>query len=74
VEKVGHNLKKLYEKLPAEQKILAGGELATLCTASTIYNDRKAFDYIRLEDAATAYRRFPDLASLDAIAKKLLHR
>jgi hypothetical protein len=74
VKKFGHILIKLYEALPAEQKTLTDDELATLRTASSVYTDEKAFDYIRVEDAGTAYKRFPDQARLDAVAKKLLQR
>jgi hypothetical protein len=71
-EKFSHDLQKLYEALPADQRVLTGTELEVLRTASQVYNDDKAFDYIRPEDALTAYKRFPDQVELDAVAKKLL--
>jgi hypothetical protein len=46
--------------------------IEVLRTASQVYSDDKAFDYIWPEDALTAYKRFPDQVELDAVAKKLL--
>jgi hypothetical protein len=51
---------------------LTSAEVDVLRVASAIYNNRKGFDYMRPADAATAYSRFPNLAALDAVAKKLL--
>jgi hypothetical protein len=68
----GHDLIRLYESLEPKQKNLTAAEVDVLRAASVIYKHRKGFDYIQPADAATAYSRFPDLAVLDAVAKKLL--
>jgi hypothetical protein len=68
----GHNLEKAYKALPADQKVLTDDEREVLRKANAVYDDEKGFDYIRAKDAGSAYKRFPDPARLDAVAKKLL--
>ena len=67
----GHNLAKAYAALPEVEQTLSATECAVLQQASRIYAS-KGFEYFDPEDALTAYRRFPDLSALDAVAKKLL--
>ena len=67
----GHNLAKAYNDLDPAEKPLNQREECTLKGASKIYED-KGFEYFDPQDAATAYKRFPDLALLDAIASKLI--
>ncbi len=68
-----HLEQKRYHAQPAAQQTLAPAELAVLEQASRIYASKdKEFDYIKPGDAATAYKRFPDLVVLDAVAKKLI--
>ncbi|HEY2976191.1 MAG TPA: hypothetical protein VGJ48_26995 [Pyrinomonadaceae bacterium] len=67
----GHRIKSAYLALPKRQQVLDAKELAVLKQANAIYAT-KGFEYILPRDAATAYKRFPDLDVLDRIAKKLL--
>jgi hypothetical protein len=46
-------------------------ELTALKQANSIYAT-KGFEYIQPKDAATVYKRFPNLDVLDRVAKKLL--
>lgn len=66
-----HNLIKAYEELDPAERILNQDEENTLQVASDIYSC-KGFEYFDPQDAATAYKRFPDLASLGSIASKLI--
>jgi hypothetical protein len=68
-----HDLLQLYDDLPASQHVLNREERKLLQKASELYKE-KAFDYVQVMDAATAYKRFPDLTRLDAVTKKLLQR
>ena len=72
MKKFGHDLEKAYDALPANQKVLTVIERGLLRKTNDVYIDDKGFDYVQVGDIATAYSRFPDLASLDALAKKLL--
>jgi len=54
------------------KQLLSRGELKTFEQASQIYHS-KAFEYIEVQDAATKFRRFPDLESLDSGARKLIN-
>jgi hypothetical protein len=67
----GHDLMKVYTALAKHEQILAPSEFSILQQANDIYRD-KDFEYFDPEDALTGYRRFPNLATLDAITKKLL--
>lgn len=67
----GHNLIKAYAALPAEQQTLAEDELEVLAAANEVYVD-KGFEYMNMEDALSGFRRSPDLAKLDQIAKRLI--
>lgn len=66
-----HRIKSAYLALPKRQQTLDAEELAVLKQANAIYAT-KGFEYIQPIDAATAYKRFPDLDALDRVAKKLL--
>lgn len=66
-----HRIKSAYLALPKRQQILDAQELAVLKQANAIYAS-KGFEYISPRDAATAYKRFPDINALDRVAKKLL--
>lgn len=68
----GHNLVKAYDSLNHEHKILTEEEHRLLIQANDVYSS-KGFEYINLEDALTAYKRFPNLEALDAITKKILN-
>jgi hypothetical protein len=72
MKEFGHDLEAAYEALPAAQKILTTDEREVLRMTSEVYTDEKGFDYIKVSDAVTAYSRFPDLATLDALARRLL--
>jgi hypothetical protein len=67
----GHRIKSAYLALPKRQQILDTEELTVLKQANAIYAT-KGFEYIQPRDAATAYERFPNLDTLDRVAKKLL--
>jgi hypothetical protein len=67
----GHNLTKSYDDLDATDKTLSAAEYADLKSASEIYNV-KGFEYCTVSDAVTGFNNFPDIASLDLIAKKLI--
>lgn len=71
-DKFWHDLTKAYDALDPAEKTLNQSEEDTLQVASTIYNDNKGFEYFSPGDALTGYKRFPDLALLDAIASKLI--
>jgi hypothetical protein len=65
----GHDLVAAYEDLQPSDKILDHDEYSTLQSANAIYMD-KGFEYFVPVDALTAYKRYPDLESLDAVARK----
>jgi hypothetical protein len=62
---------KAYKALDAEEQVLSQSEVEVLTAADQIYSD-KEFEYFRQEDALTGSSRFPDLNTLDTIAKKLI--
>jgi hypothetical protein len=66
-----HHLLKAYKALDAEEQVLSQSEVEVLTAADQIYSD-KEFEYFRQEDALTGSSRFPDLNTLDTIAKKLI--
>jgi len=66
-----HRIKSSYLALPKRQQTLEAKELAVLKQANAIYAT-KGFEYVQPIDAATAYKRFPDLDALDHVARKLL--
>jgi hypothetical protein len=72
-KKFGHNLVKAYNKLASTYKVLNSSEMRTLTIASNIYS-QKGFEYFEPQDAATAYKRYPNLDMLDEIARKLLQQ
>ncbi len=67
----GHNLVKAYQALPVEAQQLSESDFSVLERASAIYAS-KGFEYFNPEDALTGYSRFPELAALDGITKRLL--
>jgi hypothetical protein len=67
----GHDLLKLYESLNISQKILTEEELITLKMANAMYKD-KGFEYFSPHNAVTGFSGFPNLETLDSIAKKLI--
>jgi hypothetical protein len=71
-----HNLQKLYDALPADERCLDLAEYAALCKASTIYaapsdGGYKGFEYLTVRDAVTGLKEFPDLQALESVANKL---
>lgn len=71
--KFGHKLSKAYDALDTGDQTLTTDEKHVLDAASDIYSG-KDFEYFDPEDALTAYSRYPDLAALDAVARKLVSR
>ena len=67
----GHDLLKAYEALDNFQKILTDDELNTLKMANVIYKG-KGFEYFSPQSAITGFSGFPNLETLDSIAKKLI--
>jgi len=71
-DEYGHNLVKSYDSLDEKHKILNEEEYEVLKQANEVYSS-KGFEYINLEDALTAYKRFPNIDALDLITNKLLN-
>jgi hypothetical protein len=67
-----HNLVTSYATLDNNHKNLLPDEEALLTEASKIYS-AKEFEYLNVFDAVTAYKRFPDLNRLIALAKKIVN-
>ena len=67
----GHDLLKAYESLSNSDKILNADELCTLKKANDIYST-KGFEYFDPEDALRRYSNYPNLESLDLVARKLI--
>jgi hypothetical protein len=67
----GHHLIKAYDALEQGQKTLNSEELETLRAANEIYVG-KGFEYFNPEHALRGYSHFPNITSLDAIARKLI--
>ena len=67
----GHNLVAAYDALEDEHKILNEDEYNLLCRVNEVYAT-KGFEYINLEDALTAYKRFPIIEELDSLTRKIL--
>lgn len=67
----GHDLVKAYKALPPAMQTLSDTELALLEKANAIYS-AKGFEYINVGDAVRGFSTFPNLETLDALAKKLL--
>ena len=65
-----HNLLESYRDLDPAQQILNLAEQDLLAAASAIYA-AKEFEYLNVLDAVTAYRRFPSLADLSALTRKI---
>ena len=70
--KYNHDLRRLYDDLPLGQKVLTPNETTVLRAANQIYITNKGFDYISPYDMGSGYSRFPNLAHLDAVARKLI--
>ena len=71
-EDFGHDILKAYEALSEEYKILEDNEIKVLKVAKGIYCS-KGFEYFNPEDALTGFSKFPDLSTLDTVAKKLIN-
>jgi len=67
----GHDLMRAYDALPPPQKQLDSAEVLLLRHASVIYCG-KGVEYFDAENALTAYKRYPDLAALDRVARSLV--
>ena len=67
----GHHLVTSYKALPDHRQVLGTTELELLKQADGIYS-RKGFEYFNPEHALRGYSQYPNLASLDAVARKLL--
>jgi hypothetical protein len=65
-----YNLVASYSDLPQPKQTLSKEEFELLGQANEIYS-RKDFEYFRVDDAATGYRRFPDLNALAQLARKI---
>jgi hypothetical protein len=65
-----HDVLKAYADLDADQKTLSPEEEALLAAANEIYV-AKDFEYFNVIDAVSAYKRYPDLDQLGALAKKI---
>ena len=70
-KKFAHSILKAYNALPKDQRVLCQAEFDVLSAASKIY-EGKGFEYIQPVSAAHGFSDFPDLAELDAVARKLL--
>lgn len=69
----GHNIKKLYDDLPAGEKVLDATQQAVLESASKIYDvPNKGFEYVSVWDAITGLKDFPNLSVLEEIAEVLV--
>lgn len=66
-----HRILDAYEALSEEHKILDDNEVKVLKVANKIYSS-KGFEYFKSQDALSGYSRFPDIDTLDTIAKKLI--
>jgi hypothetical protein len=65
-----HDLVASYSGLPKENQTLSKEEFELLVQVNQIYI-QKDFDYFSVNDAATGYRRFPDLEALAQLARKV---
>jgi len=65
-----HDLLRSYSDLDANQRTLSGEELTLLEAANEIYV-AKDFEYLNVFDVVSAYKRFPGLDSLGALAEKI---
>jgi hypothetical protein len=70
-DRFGHDLVKSYKALPTALQTLSSTEDALLQKTNSIYMT-KGFEYLNVLDAIKGFSTFPDLAALDALAKKLL--
>ena len=66
-----HNLIKSYKGLPSEKQTLSPEEFQLLQKANEIYN-KKEFEYFSVFDAATGFKRYPDLDKLADLTRKLI--
>lgn len=67
----GHHLLKSYSALPMNCQTLTASELELLSRADGIYSS-KGFEYFNPEHALGGYSQYPDLDSLNRVARKLL--
>ena len=66
-----HDLIKCYKGLEKSEQMLSADEVNLLAAANEIHV-AKEFEYLNVVDAATAFRRFPDLDALGNLAKKII--
>ena len=66
-----HFLVKSYEALPTPSQVLSTNEIDLLKQADEIYSG-KGFEYFNPQHALEGYSRYPDLAALGRLARKLL--
>ena len=66
-----HDLIRAYDALPSPQKQLDSADVLLLRQANDFYSG-KGFEYFDAENALTAYKRYPDLAALDRVARRFL--
>ena len=66
-----HDLIKSYEALDPEQRVLSSEEFDLLRAVNGIYCS-KAFEYFNVMDAGTGFQRFPDLAELNALTRRIV--
>jgi hypothetical protein len=66
-----HDLVALYDALDQKHQILTSDERSLLVQANDVYED-KAFEYFSIMDAVTGFKRFPNLAALDTITRKIV--
>jgi hypothetical protein len=66
-----HRLLQAYNALDQNERILTPHEVKVLEAAGDIYA-RKGFEYFEPYDGMTGFSRYPDLKTLDSVAKKLI--
>jgi hypothetical protein len=65
----GHDLEKLYDKLPIEKKFFTQDEVRLLRKANAIYKV-KHFEYMQPYDSGIGFSSFPSLEDLAWLARK----
>jgi hypothetical protein len=70
--KYKHDPVKAYHALEPIDQILNVTEMKLLRQANDILNDDKGFEYVQVFDAASKYKRFPNIDDLKLLADKLV--
>jgi hypothetical protein len=70
-KKFGHHLVKAYKALDAPEQVLSQSDIAVLITADELYR-KTDLAYFNPVHMLTAFSQFPDLETLDTVAKKLV--